>query len=66
MLSTLDELATWIKGMDSYSSSGNKARYDVTLESQNQWFSYFGKGEPPVRIKHHKVNLLASFTQPTK
>lgn len=63
ILMTIDELPTWIKGMDNYSSNGNKSRM-MSLWNPKP-VQLLRKGEPPVPIKHHKVNLLA-YTQPTK
>jgi len=62
ILYELDELATWIEGMDNF-SNGNKPKF---MELWNGApFKVLRKGEAPVVVESHKVNIL-SYTQPDK
>ena len=62
ILYKVDEFETLIKGMDNY-SQGNKGRF-MTLWNGKPT-KLLRKGEPPIPIEHHKINVLA-FTQPRK
>jgi len=57
----LDELETWIRGMDSYSSSGNKAKYNGAWNAEPMEIIRVGIGK--TIVKDNKINI-ASFTQP--
>ena len=57
----LDELETWVKGMDSYSSSGNKGKYNEVWNGEPMVIIRTGIGK--TIVKDNKV-IIASFTQP--
>ena len=62
ILYSIDELSSWIRGMDNY-SNGNKEKF---MELWNSYpFKVLRKGEAPIIVENPKVNILAT-TQPNK